>query len=139
RLHDQYHELFDREVTYVRANQNYAQSRYQQERDKLVESTLGELDLLKAQLRERLKSKLENLDQAARTAREIASVSTLVVLILGILISLTVSRTMEAAVIKPAAAPDSSASSLDATSVERLSFTERVQQWVMRQALRKSN
>ena len=139
RLHDQYHELFDREVTYVRANQNYAQSRYQQERDKLVESTLGELDHLKTQLREGLKNKLENLDQAARTAREIASVSTLVVLILGILISLTVSRTMEASVIRPAAPPDSSASSLDATSVEHPSLTERVQQWVMRQALRKSN
>jgi len=139
RLHDQYHELFDREVTYVRANQNYAQSRYQQERDKLVESTVGELDLLKAQLRAGLKNKLENLDQAARTAREIAIVSTLVVLILGILISLTVSRTMEASVIKPAAAPVSGAYSVDAKSVERPSLTERMQQRLMRQALRKGN
>ena len=139
RLHDQYHELFDREVTYVRANQNYAQSRYQQERDKLVESTVGELDLLKAQLRAGLKNKLENLDQAARTAREIAIVSTLVVLILGILISLTVSRTMEASVIKPAAAPISGAYSVDAKSVERPSLTERMQQRLMRQALRKGN
>jgi len=139
RLHDQYHELFDREVTYVRANQNYAQSRYQQERDKLVESTVGELDLLKAQLRAGLKNKLDNLDQAARTAREIAIVSTLVVLILGILISLTVSRTMEASVIKPAAAPVSGAYSVDAKSVERPSLTERMQQRLMRQALRKGN
>ena len=138
-LHDQYHELFDREVTYVRANQNYAQSRYQQERDKLVESTVGELDLLKAQLRARLRNKLENLDQAARTAREIASATTLIVLILGILISLTVSRTMEASVVKPAEAPISGASSVDAKSIVRPSLTERVQQRLMRQALRKEN
>jgi CHASE3 domain sensor protein len=139
RLHDQYHELFDREVTYVRANQNYAQSRYQQERDKLVESTTGELDLLKAQLRAGLKNKLENLDQAARTAREIASVTTLLVLILGILISLMVSRTMEASVSEPVAAAVSSASSLDAGSGERPRLTERMQQRLMRQVLRKGN
>ncbi len=137
RLHEQYHELFDREVTYVRAQQNYAQSRYQQERDKLVESTVAELDVLKAQLRAGLKNKLENLDQAARSAREIAIVTTLVVLILGILISLSVSRTMEASVIKPAATPVSGASSLDVRSVERPTLTERVQQRLMRQALRK--
>ena len=93
-MHDQYHELFDREVAYIRANQNYAQSRYQQERDKLVESTVGELDLLKAQLRTKLQNKLEILDQAARTARKIAIATTLVVLVLGILISLKVSRSM---------------------------------------------
>ena len=49
RLHQQYHELFDREVEYIQKNQNYAQSRYQQERDKIVESTLNELDVLKVQ------------------------------------------------------------------------------------------
>ena len=139
RLHDQYHELFDREVTYVRANQNYAQSRYQQERDNLVESTVGELDLVKARLRAGLKNKLENLDQAARTALELAIASILVVLILGILISLTVSRTMEASVIKPPATPVSGASSIDAKSVARPSLTERVQQRLMRHALRKGN
>lgn len=134
RLHDQYHELFDREVTYIRANQNYAQSRYQQERDKLVESTVGELDLLKAQLRARLQNKLEILDQAARTARKIAIATALVVLILGILISLKVSRSMDGSMIKPAAAPVIGAPSADAGSVERTSRAERVHKRLMRQA-----
>jgi hypothetical protein len=134
RLHDQYHELFDREVTYVRANQNYAQSRYQQERDKLVESTVGELDLLKAQLRTVLQNRLEHLDQAARTAREIAIATAVVVLILGILISLTVSRTMEACVGKPEAAPIDGAFLIDGRSVERPGLTERVQQRLVHHA-----
>ncbi len=94
-FHEQYHELFDREVAYIRANQNYAQTRYQQERDKIVESTLNELDLLKAQLRTKLQEKLQSIDQGARTARRIAIVTTLIVLILGAILSLKVSRSMD--------------------------------------------
>jgi CHASE3 domain sensor protein len=95
RFHEQYHELFDREVAYIRVNQNYAQTRYQQERDKIVESTLNELDILKVQLRTKLQEKLESIDHGARTARRIAIVTTLVVLILGTLLSLKVSRSMD--------------------------------------------
>lgn len=133
RLHGQYHELFDREVTYIRANQTYAQSRYQQERDKIVESTVGELDLLKAQLRTRLQSKLESIDQAARTARKISIATTLVVLIVGILISLTVSRSMDGSMIQPAPTTVSPRW-IDATSVEPASVAERVRKRLMRRA-----
>jgi hypothetical protein len=133
RLHDQYHELFDREVTYIRANQTYAQSRYQQERDKIVESTVGELDLLKTQLRTRLQTKLESIDQAARTARKISIATTLVVLIVGILISLTVSRNMDGSVSQGPTAP-AGVPWIDATSVERTSLAERVWKRLMRQA-----
>lgn len=94
RLHRQYHDLFEREVQYIRGRQNYAQSRYEQERDKLVESSISELDRLKLQLRADLHEKLEGIDQGARTARKIAIVTTLILLFVGGLISLKVSRTL---------------------------------------------
>ena len=100
RFHDQYHELFEREAAYIRANQNYAQTRYQQERDKIVENTLAELDLLKSQVRAKLQDKLETLDHGARTARQIAIVTTLAGLILGTLLSLKVSKSMDSPVIE---------------------------------------
>lgn len=99
-FHDQYHELFEREAAYIRANQNYAQTRYHQERDKIVENTLAELDLLKAQVRAKLQDKLETLDHGARTARQIAIVTTLAGLILGTLLSLKVSMSMDSPVIE---------------------------------------
>jgi hypothetical protein len=96
RLHEQYHELFDREAAYIRANQNYAQTRYQQERDKTVENTLEEFDVLKAQLRASQQERLASIERGARTARRIAIITTLVVLIFGALFSLKVSRSLDA-------------------------------------------
>ena len=97
RLHGQYHELFDREVEYIRARQNYAQSRYQQERDKIVESMLNELDRLKAHLRSKLQAKLAVMEQGARTAQRIAILTTLVVLVFGVFLSLKISKDLSAA------------------------------------------
>jgi hypothetical protein len=132
RLHLQYHELFDREVAYVRGNQNYAQSRYQQERNKIVESTLSEIDLLKVQLRTRLKNELESIEQGARTARKIAVTTTLIVLILGSVISLMVSRSMDDAVTR--SAPLIGDPRSDTQSIVRSSFAERVQRLILRRA-----
>jgi CHASE3 domain sensor protein len=95
-LHVQYHELFDREVDYIRAKQNYAQSRYQQERDKVLESALSELQRLKALLQARLQDKLASMDQAARTAREIATAMTLAVLVLSTWFSVKFSKSISA-------------------------------------------
>jgi CHASE3 domain sensor protein len=95
-FHRQYHELFDREVEYIRAKQNYAQSRFQQERDNLLESELDELQRLKTLLQTNLHDKLEGMDQAARTARQIAIVMTLIVVLLGTLLSLKISQSLSA-------------------------------------------
>jgi CHASE3 domain sensor protein len=95
-LHRQYHELFDREVEYIRAKHNYAQSRYQQERDKVLESTLSELQHLKMLLQTNLRDKLEGMDQAARTARQIAIVMTLIVMLLGTWFSFRISKSIAA-------------------------------------------
>lgn len=89
-LHRRYHELFDHEVGYIRAKQNYAQSRYQQERDKLVESAMSEFERLKVLLKKLLQDKLEGIDRAANAARGIAIITTLIVALLGTLFALKV-------------------------------------------------
>jgi archaellum component FlaC len=93
-LHRQYHELFDREVEFIRTKQNYAQSRYQQERDKVLESALSELQRLKMLLQTNLHDKLEGMDEAARTARQIAITMMLIVILLGTWFSFRISKSI---------------------------------------------
>ena len=68
-LHRSYHDLFEQEVRYLKAGQPYAQSRYQQERDKILENTLRELAHLKDQLEKTLHDKLEHMSGTAGAAR----------------------------------------------------------------------
>lgn len=89
-IHGQYHKLFDQEVAYIRANQGYAQSRYEQEREKLLEAGLKELERLKAELRAGLHAKLETMDRSARTVRAITLTATLIVALLGIFLALKI-------------------------------------------------
>ena len=95
-FHRQYHELFDREIAYIRAHQTYAQTRYQQERDKVLESALGELVRLKTLLQANLQVKLQGIDRAARTSRQVGLLTTLVVAILGTWFSLNISKSIAA-------------------------------------------
>ena len=93
-LHLRYHELFDQEVRYIKAGQPYAQSRYQQEREKILDSALRELEGLRSQLQANLNHKLEAMEQAARPARNIAIAGTLVLIGLGVVLSLLISRSI---------------------------------------------
>jgi CHASE3 domain sensor protein len=93
-LHLRYHELFDQEVRYIKAGQPYAESRFQQEKEKVLESALGELERLKRQLHKNLNDKLETIDTAARSARTDAAIATLLLLALGIALSLAISKSI---------------------------------------------
>src|SRR5262245_15886053 len=91
RLHQGYHELFAKEVHYLKSGQPYAQSRYQQERNKFLDNTLTELARLKGQLQKNVHYKLEHMSGSARAARQIAIVSSLILLVLGTVLSLKMS------------------------------------------------
>ena len=143
RLHRQYHDLFEREAGYIRARQSYAQSRYEQERDKIVESSIRELDGLKAQLRADLHQRLEQVEQGARTARRIAIAATLLVLFLGTLLSLKISRSLTEPRPRtathgaggPSSEPQSRIDALvQAFKVRRAQVVEQLQAWVRRQS-----
>ena len=93
-LHQSFHELFEREASYLKANQPYAQSRYQQEREKLLDNTLRELALLKEQLDKNIHDKLERLGGTSHAARNIAIAATLLLLIIGAALSLKISTSV---------------------------------------------
>ena len=93
-LHQRYQDLFDREVRYIKAGQPYAESRFRQEREKVLESALGELERLKRQLHKNLNDKLETIDTAARAARTGSAAATLLLLGLGVALSVAVSKSI---------------------------------------------
>jgi hypothetical protein len=93
-LHQSFHDLFEQESRYLKAGQPYAQSRYQQERDKILDNTLRELARLKDQLETNVHDKLGRLGGTARAARNIAIATTLILLIVGTALSLGISTSV---------------------------------------------
>jgi CHASE3 domain sensor protein len=93
-LHLRYHELFDQEVGYLKNGQPYAQSRYQQEREKILDAELKDLEALKAALNRNLHDKLQTMEGAARDARAISIASTLILVGLGIGLSIVISKSI---------------------------------------------
>ncbi|MET0644954.1 MAG: hypothetical protein ABWZ17_11330 [Candidatus Binatia bacterium] len=93
-LHLQYQTLFDQEVGYVKARQPYAESRFQQEKEKVLESALGELDHLKRQVQKNLHDKLETMERVGRAARTIAGLTTLVLFGLSVALSFVISKSI---------------------------------------------
>jgi methyl-accepting chemotaxis protein len=91
-LHLRYQALFDQEVRYVKAGQPYAESRFQLEKEKILESGLGELDRLKRQLQQNLHDKLENMEREAAATRTSAIAITLLLVGLGLALSLAISK-----------------------------------------------
>jgi len=93
-LHIRYQDLVDQEVRYVRAGQPYAESRFQQEKEKVLESVLGELDRLKRQLQKSLHDKLETMGRVGHVARTIAGLTTLVLFGLSVALSFAISKSI---------------------------------------------
>jgi CHASE3 domain sensor protein len=93
-LHLRYQDLFDQEVRYVKAAQPYAESRFQQEKEKVLESVLGELDRLKRQLQKNLHDKLETMERVGHVARTIAGLTTLVLFGLSVALSFVISKSI---------------------------------------------
>ena len=93
-LHLRYQDLFDQEVRYVKAGQPYAESRFRQEKEKVLESVLGELDRLKRQLRKNLHDKLETMERVGQVARTIAGLTTLVLFGVSLTLSFVISKSI---------------------------------------------
>jgi CHASE3 domain sensor protein len=93
-LHLRYNDLFEQEARYINAGQPYAQSRYQQEREKILDATMRELERLKAQLNKDLQDKLQTMESAASAARGISIASTLVLVGLGVALSWRISNSI---------------------------------------------
>ena len=93
-FHDRYGDLYDQEVRYIKNGQPYAETRYKQEKEKILDSVLKELERLKGQLQQNLHAKLERMEKAGRKARTIAAATTLILLVLGMALSFVISKSI---------------------------------------------
>lgn len=93
-FHYRYGHLLEREASYIKIKQPYATSRYQNERDKTLESTLKELEFLKGQLQKHLRGKLEIIETSAVGTRQLAILAILILLVIGITLSMQISKSI---------------------------------------------
>ena len=82
--HAQYQQLFAREVEYLKAKQPYAETRYREERERLVDYLLREHEALKSNLEESLQQRIGYVEQTARANQRFTSIATLLLAIFGI-------------------------------------------------------
>ena len=93
-LRFRYNELFEQEVHYIQTKQIYAKSRYQEEKDKLFEVLLTDLERLKIAMQNRLQRQLENVDRDARSTQRIAMVVTFTLFGLALALSVKFTRSI---------------------------------------------
>jgi CHASE3 domain sensor protein len=91
-LHHRYNDLFSREVSYIQSAQPYGESRYQQEKEKVLESALRELGLLNSYSHKNLQTKLEEMERAAVNGRTLAIATTLILVGLGFVLCYKISK-----------------------------------------------
>ena len=83
--HAQYHQLFVKEVDYIKAKQTYAETRYREERERLVDYLLREHEAFKSELQKSLQQRIGHIEQAALESQEIIFAATLLLVGLGTL------------------------------------------------------
>jgi len=115
-LHSRYNDLFDREVTYIKSAQAYGESRYKQEKEKVLESTLRQLELLKTLSQETLQTNLKAMEQAANQSRALAIATTLILVGFGFALSYKISKSITGPLLELQRNATASESCLDSAS-----------------------
>jgi CHASE3 domain sensor protein len=93
-LHLRYTDLFQREIAYLRSSQTYGESRYRQEKEKILESALRELELFRASAQKNLEAELAHIGTAASAARNRAFITMLALLGIGFGLCYAISRSI---------------------------------------------
>ena len=83
--HAQYHQLFEREVEYIRKKQPYAGSRYREEKERLVDYLLREHEAFKSNLEKSLQQRIGYIEKAALESQNFTLAATLLLAVLGVL------------------------------------------------------
>ncbi len=83
--HAQYHQLFEREVEYIRKKQPYAESRYREEKERLVDYLLREHEAFKNNLEKSLQQRIGYIETAALESQNFTLGATLLLAILGVM------------------------------------------------------
>jgi hypothetical protein len=81
----QYHQLFEREVEYIRTKQPYAETRYREEKERLVDYLLREDEAFKSDLAKSLQQRIGYIEKAALQSQNFTLAATLLLAVLGVL------------------------------------------------------
>ena len=85
--HAQFHQLVDKEIDYINKKQPYAETRYREERDRLVDYLLRELDAFRNDLQKNLQQRIGDIEKAALKSRRITLSATLLLVGLGAILA----------------------------------------------------
>lgn len=99
-LHSRYTDLFEREVKYIRGGQPYGESRYKQEKQKVFESTLRQLELLKTVSQNNLQANLKGMEHGANKGRTLTMITTLILVVIGFAVSYNTSKSITAPLVE---------------------------------------
>ena len=87
KYHVQYGELFEREVAYIRTKQPYAESRYAEEKNHIVDYLLREHEAFKSNLQNSLQQRISSIEEAARENQKFTLWATLFLASLGLILA----------------------------------------------------
>ena len=86
-IHVQYGELFEREVAYIRTKQPYAESRYAEEKNHIVDYLLREHEAFKSNLQNSLQQRISSIEEAARENQKFTLWATLFLASLSLILA----------------------------------------------------
>jgi len=92
--HLAYQTLFGEEVSLLKAGKAYPRKRYGEEEEKILNQELDELAQLKISIQQNIFHKVKELDEAGVKAHTMAVVITAVALLLGVFLSISITRSI---------------------------------------------
>ena len=92
--YQRYQNLIDEEAGYVRAHQNYSQSWYKDEKEKVVDQMLEKLQTLVLYYRQNTLKKIIQLEEAGVSARQVTMVIVAIALLTVIILSLVITSSI---------------------------------------------
>lgn len=92
--HDRYRALFDREVTHLRAGEEYPAERLAEEKDQAVDEVTKGLRQLRLLSQQVAAGKVRELGEAGTAARKVAVAITAAAVVLGVVVSFVITRSI---------------------------------------------
>jgi CHASE3 domain sensor protein len=82
-FHAQFRQLFAKEVDYIKTNQPYAETRYREDKERLVDYLLREHEAFKTTLQQSLQQRIGFIENAALESQKITLIATILLVGLG--------------------------------------------------------
>lgn len=92
--YQRYQELFDEEVKYLKASRSYPQGRYREEKERVADGIMAELEKLRAYSQQNTYGKIKQLAESGAQARRVSMLITGISLIFIIASSLWITRSI---------------------------------------------